>query len=71
MGSISIWHWLIVIAEIWLLIAFWIAMVRILKRVGYSGWWSLLALVPIVNVIALWRFSKARWPALAPTSNAP
>ena len=63
MGSLSILHWVIVIAAIWLFVIFWISLVRILKRTGYSGWWSLLILIPIVNVIGIWRFSKARWPA--------
>ncbi len=70
MGSLSIWHWVIVIAEIWLVAAFFIAIVRILRRAGYSGWWSLLTLIPVVNVMALWRFSKAQWPALAPANRA-
>ena len=64
MGSLSVWHWLIVILEIWLAIIFWIAAVRVLNRTGYRGWWSLLILLPIINVIAFWRFSKASWPAL-------
>jgi hypothetical protein len=43
--------------------ALFIAAVRILHRTGYSGSWSVVALVPIVNVIMLWIFSKADWPA--------
>jgi hypothetical protein len=35
---------------------------KILSRVGYSGWWSLLALIPIVNLIALWMFAFGQWP---------
>jgi uncharacterized membrane protein YhaH (DUF805 family) len=60
-------HWVILVVELLLSVMFWIAMVRILKRTGYSGWWSLLILVPIDNVIALWIFSKATWPALTPS----
>jgi uncharacterized membrane protein YhaH (DUF805 family) len=36
---------------------------KILSRVGYSGWWSLLALIPIVNLIALWMFAFGQWPS--------
>ena len=62
MGGVSVWHWLIVITYIAVIAAFFLALVRILTRLGYSGWWSLLSIVPIVNVIALWKLSKARWP---------
>jgi uncharacterized membrane protein YhaH (DUF805 family) len=66
MGGISIWHWFIVIVYVCLTVVFFIALVKILNRTGYSGWWSLLVLIPVVNVIALWQFSKARWPATEP-----
>ncbi len=38
---------------------------QILRRAGYSGWLCLLALIPLVNWIALWVFAFAKWPALA------
>ena len=62
MGTFSIWHWLIV----FLVIAFivWPG-VRILHKAGYSGWWSLLMLVPLVNIIVIWLFAFAKWPRLA------
>jgi uncharacterized membrane protein YhaH (DUF805 family) len=37
---------------------------RIVRRVGYSGWWALLMIVPGVNVLALWALAFIRWPAL-------
>ena len=37
---------------------------RVLRRAGYSPWWVLLLLVPLVNLIALWIFAYARWPAI-------
>lgn len=37
---------------------------RILRRAGYPGWWALLALVPLVNLVALWVFAYTRWPAI-------
>ena len=62
MNGISVWHWLILILYVGLIAAYFIAAVRILNRLGYSGWWSLLTIVPIANVIGLWSLSKARWP---------
>lgn len=38
---------------------------KVLVRVGYSGWWALLALVPVVNVVMLWVFAFSDWPRLA------
>jgi hypothetical protein len=35
---------------------------RIVKRAGFNGAWSLVALVPLFNVIFLWVFSLLRWP---------
>lgn len=36
---------------------------RIAKRCGFSPFVSLLMLIPIINIIALWVFSKRKWPA--------
>jgi uncharacterized membrane protein YhaH (DUF805 family) len=44
------------------------ATIRISRRAGYSGWWSLLMLVPIVNVVVLWVFAFSSWPALTARS---
>jgi hypothetical protein len=62
MGSLSIWHWLIVAFYIALLI---VPIAKILGKAGFSGWWSLLAILPIVNIICLWVFAFIRWPARA------
>lgn len=37
---------------------------RVIGRAGYSPWWALLVLVPLVNLVALWVFAYARWPAI-------
>ena len=42
-------------------IVFW-PVVRILQRTGHSGWWVLLALLPVVNLIALYALALKRWP---------
>jgi hypothetical protein len=36
--------------------------VRIIRRTGYSGWWVLMALAPLGNVIALAYFAFTEWP---------
>lgn len=37
---------------------------RILAKAGYSQIWSLLTLIPIVNIFAVWIFAFAPWPIL-------
>jgi hypothetical protein len=37
---------------------------RVVSRLGFSPWLGLLVFVPIVNIIALWLFAYASWPAL-------
>jgi uncharacterized membrane protein YhaH (DUF805 family) len=41
-----------------------VPVVKILRRTGHSGWWVLLYFVPIANIIGLWVFAFAHWPAL-------
>ena len=40
-----------------LLIPYW----RIFSRAGFSGWLSILIVVPIVNLIVLYYVAFARW----------
>ncbi|WP_244847869.1 hypothetical protein [Caballeronia sp. SL2Y3] len=61
MESLSIWHWLIVI---FFCVVTIYPYVRIVKRTGHSGWWVLTGLLPIVNLVMLWVFAFARWPAI-------
>jgi hypothetical protein len=35
---------------------------RVLKRLGFSGWWSLLAIVPLANLVSLWIVAFTPWP---------
>lgn len=59
MGSFSITHWLF-IALVWATIGYPISL--ILKRVGVSPLWSLISVVPALNIIALWVFATTKWP---------
>jgi hypothetical protein len=35
---------------------------KILNKAGFSGWFSLLSIVPLVNLIFLWVFAFIDWP---------
>ena len=35
---------------------------RIVRRAGYSGWWTLGILVPGLNIVLLWIFAFSEWP---------
>ncbi len=35
---------------------------KILSRMGFSGWLSLLSLVPILNLVLLWVLALTKWP---------
>jgi hypothetical protein len=43
-----------------LIIPFW----QLFSKAGYSGWWSLLMVVPLVNLIALYILAFSEWPGL-------
>ena len=59
MESMSIWHWLIVLI---CLLVFGYPVTRILKRLGYSAWWVIIAFIPLANLIGLWVLAFTRWP---------
>ena len=61
MGGLSIFHWLIVVVA---LVLYFIPAVKILNKAGYSGWWSVLLLIPLLNIIMIFVFAFADWPAL-------
>ena len=58
-GSFGLWQILIFLIMI---AVFMIPYVKIIKKAGYSGWWVLVMLVPIVNFVMLWVFAFVRWP---------
>lgn len=39
------------------------AYVRIIQKAGYSGWWVLMAIVPIGNLVMLGLFAFKEWPS--------
>jgi uncharacterized membrane protein YhaH (DUF805 family) len=38
--------------------------VRIFQKAGRTGWWAVLMLIPLINLIVLWIFAFSKWPAL-------
>lgn len=59
------WHWLMAAAmPLLFLILVGVPIANILHRAGRSRWWMILAFVPLVNLICLWIFAFARWPAV-------
>jgi uncharacterized membrane protein YhaH (DUF805 family) len=51
------------------LLIYGVPAVRIVQKAGYSGWWCLLLLVPIVNIVMIWVFAFASWPSLRDRPN--
>jgi hypothetical protein len=37
---------------------------QLFAKAGYSGWWSLLMLIPLVNLVALYILAFSDWPAM-------
>jgi uncharacterized membrane protein YhaH (DUF805 family) len=67
MGEFSVFHWLLVLIYLAVVL---IPTAKILKKAGFSGWWALLAVVPLANLIGLWVFAITPWK-VAPSAEAP
>ncbi|HUA96004.1 MAG TPA: DUF2510 domain-containing protein, partial [Acidimicrobiales bacterium] len=52
----------LVIIYLAILVVVILAYVRIITKAGYSGWWVLIALVPLVNVVMFLVFAFSEWP---------
>ena len=61
-------HWLLSGVGLAVLAAFYLVMllayVRIIQKAGYSGWWVLVGLVPVLNLVMFLVFAFSRWPVL-------
>jgi uncharacterized membrane protein YhaH (DUF805 family) len=62
--SASLWHFVILLLPLAIIGVYFWMIVRILNKAGYSGWWSLLMVVPLVNIVMVWVFAFSDWPAL-------
>lgn len=61
MGIFSIWHILIIILVGYIVIY---PISRILRRIGWNPWLSLLWLIPVLNIVMLWFVAFGRWPSI-------
>ena len=43
-------------------------MARVLKRIGFSPWLSLVTVIPLGNVILLWVMAYSDWKNVQPSS---
>jgi hypothetical protein len=65
------WLWLMPIAmPLLAIVLMGVPVASILHRAGRSRWWTLIAFIPLINLIGLWLFAFSRWPAVeaAPTT---
>ena len=59
------WQWLMaIVMPLLVIILVGVPVANVLHRAGRSRWWTVLAFVPGVNLIALWVFAFTRWPSL-------
>lgn len=67
---LSVAHVVELVVFILLVWAFVAIFGRIVSRAGYSRWWLLTLFVPVLNLIMLWIFAFADWPAARGRSGA-
>ena len=58
--GISIWQLIIILVLIVIPI---LIFGPVVKKAGFSRWWSLLLIVPLLNLIMVWVFAFMDWPA--------
>jgi uncharacterized membrane protein YhaH (DUF805 family) len=59
--GISIWQLVgIVVYAVIIVLPVW----KITTKAGYSGWLSLLMIIPVVNVLYLYFLGFSNWPSL-------
>jgi hypothetical protein len=63
MFNLGIWPLIGIIVLVLIIWAFIVVFGRIVNRAGYSRWWLLTMVVPLLNLIMLWIFAFADWPA--------
>ena len=60
-GGIDIWRLIIIL----IIIAIPTVLIfrPVVKKAGFSRWWSLVLIVPLINLIMVWVFAFMEWPA--------
>ncbi len=51
---------ILVAIAVWVL--FLVAGIRVIRKAGYSGWWILVAFVPLLNTVMFLVFAFSTWP---------
>jgi hypothetical protein len=41
----------------------------ILRRLGFNGWWGLVAVTPVLNLVGIWWLAYTDWPEHKKISN--
>lgn len=36
------------------------------RKAGHSSWWAVLLVIPVANLVIIWLFAFADWPAIGP-----
>jgi hypothetical protein len=44
-------------------LSLWVA-VRVARKAGFSGWWSLTLIIPLVNLLVIYWFAYVSWPRI-------
>jgi hypothetical protein len=60
MWEYGIAHWLLFIVVV---VAIVYPIGRILRRLGFSPFWSVLVFIPLVNLLSLWILAFSDWPS--------
>lgn len=60
MGTLGIFHWLILLI-VWFLL-FALPTMQIIHKAGYSRAWVLISFVPLLNFVFFYIFAFSRWP---------
>ena len=59
------WHWVMpIVMPLLFIIIVGVPVANILHRAGRSRWWTIIAFVPLLNLIGLWVFGFTRSPRL-------
>lgn len=61
-SELSVWQVVVALLSLTVMALTALLFRPIAKKAGYSGWWSLIMLVPLLNVIFIWIFSFSKWP---------
>ncbi len=64
-------YWALVAAAVVGVVVFLVLNAVILRKAGHSGWWSLVALFPLLYVVGVWIFAWSQWPRTALTAVPP